>query len=260
MKKFLALGALILSSNLFFAQQKVTEKDYVDFIPISPIQIQKKIRSANSQNAIVSKTVLEMSLDKKEVLNFVPNESMETTIQKFNEDGTVDYLYSGRSVKKGSYRLTVDYNKFTIKNINSIGGDCLSYAKVGVGLRIVANINTLQNKIDISSLVALGNAAKEGKISGTVGYEVIGIESKEITAILPINSEITSTVNQVFLQAISAIKGKIYDDKTRLYPQIIAVKNSGCETKEVLKNVISQYSSDNLEDNLNPKLYSLNNN
>ena len=184
-----------------------------------------------------------MSIDKQSVLNFVPNESMETTIQKFSDTGEIEYYYSGRSVKKGTYRLIIDYNKYIIQNIENYADEaCMGYAKIGIGLRIVANINALKNNIDISSLVAIGNAAKSGEISGTVGYEVIGIESKEITAILPINSEVTSSINQVFLQAIGAIKGKIYDDNTRLHPQIIAIKHTGCTINVVINNLIKQYS------------------
>lgn len=253
-----ALCIVLFSTNSAFAQldflssksdsYAVDTQNYIDFIPIAPIQINSNILSLTSDNQIKSQSALEMSINKKSVLNFVPNESMQTTIQRFNMDGTVSYLYSGRSLKKGTYRLTIDYNKYVIQAIEDPKEDdtdekCIGYAKIGVGLRIVANITALKNNIDISSLVALGNAAKEGNVSGTVGYEVVGIESKEITAVLPINSEITSSINQVFLQAIGIVKGKIYDSSTRLYPQVIAVKHSGCDLKTITQNLIGKYSA-----------------
>ena len=93
-----------------------------------------------------------MSIDKQSVLNFVPNKSMETTIQKFSDTGEIEYYYSGRSVKKGTYRLIIDYNKYIIQNIENYADEaCMGYAKIGIGLRIVANINALKNNIDISS-------------------------------------------------------------------------------------------------------------
>lgn len=222
----------------------VEAKNYIDFIPIAPIQIKAKVISATSNNEIKTQTTLEMSLDKQSVLNFIPNESMETTIQRFNADQTVSYLYSGRSVNKGTYRLIIDYNKYIIQSVEGDSDDdCVGYAKIGVGLRIIANINALKSNIDISSLVAIGKAASEGAISGSVGYEILGVESKEITAIIPINSEITSTINQVFLQAIGVVKGKIYDTDTRLYPQVIAIKHTGCDVKTITENLIGQYST-----------------
>lgn len=222
----------------------VSSQNYIDFIPIAPIQIKTNVTSATSNNEIKSQSTLEMSMDKKSVLNFIPNESMETTIQRFNADGTVSYLYSGRSVNKGTYRLIVDYNKYIIQTVEgSNTNDCVGYAKIGVGLRIVANVNAYKNNIDISSLVALGAAAARGEVSGSVGYQVLGVESKEITAIIPINSEITSSVNQVFLQAIGVVKGKIYDGETRLYPQVIAIKHGECDLKTITQNLIGQYTN-----------------
>ena len=248
---FVFLISICLSSSAQFLSSKpdnyaVEAKNYIDFIPIAPIQIESKVTSVTSNNEIKAQTTLEMSLDKQSVLNFIPNESMETTIQRFNTDQTVSYLYSGRSVSKGTYRLIIDYNKYIIQSIdNETTDNCVGYAKIGVGLRIIANINTLKNNIDISSLVALGKAASDGSISGSVGYEILGVESKEITAIIPINSEITSSVNQVFLQAIGVVKGKIYDMNTRLYPQVIAVKHTGCNLKTITENLIGQYTSSN---------------
>jgi hypothetical protein len=222
----------------------VNAENYIDFIPIAPVQIKTDVIVATSNNEIKEVSTLQMSMDKQSVLNFLPNESMETTIQQFNQDGSVSYLYSGRSVKKGTYRLIVDYNKYIIQTVEGSGNDsCVGYAKIGVGLRIVANVNALKNNIDISSLVALGAAAARGEVSGSVGYQVVGIESKEITAVIPINSEITSSINQVFLQAIGVVKAKVYDSATRLYPQIIAVKHTGCDLKTITKNLIGKYGA-----------------
>lgn len=241
MKKICFLAALF---TVFSLTAQIPADKYIDFIPISPIQVKSLVLSTSSENKIINLSTTEMSIDKQSVLNFVPNESMETTIQKFTESGDLEYHYSGRSVKKGTYRLTIDYNKYIIQNINNTNeNDCFGYAKIGIGLRIVANISALENNIDISSLVAIGNAAQKGDIAGTVGYQVIGIESKEITAILPINSEITSSINQVFLQALGVVKGKIYDKATRLHPQIIAIKHTGCEVNTVIKNLMKQYAT-----------------
>jgi hypothetical protein len=243
MKRFKILSLVFLLPIFNFYAQVPAEK-YMDFIPIPPIQVKSLILSTSSENKILNLSTTEMSIDKQAVINFVPNESMETTIQKFNENGDIEYYYSGRSVKEGVYRLIIDYNKYIIQTINSTSEqNCIGYAKIGIGLRIIANINSFKNDIDISSLVAIGNAAKSGDISGTVGYEIIGIESEEITAILPINSEITSSINQVFLQAVGAVKNKIYDDTTRLHPQIIAIKHTGCEVSVVINNLMKQYSS-----------------
>jgi hypothetical protein len=42
-----------------------------------------------------------MSLDKKSIINFVTNESTETTLHRFKDDGDIEYCYPHSSVKKG---------------------------------------------------------------------------------------------------------------------------------------------------------------
>jgi hypothetical protein len=60
---------------------------------------------------------------------------------------------------------------------------------------------------------------------------------------LPISSEITSSLNRVFIQVIGKVKNKICDDITRLHPQVIAKKHIDCEVNVVVGNFMKQYSS-----------------
>ena len=111
---------------------EVTAENYIDFIPIAPIQVNGGLTVASSSDKI-EVTTLQMSMDKQSVLNFC-NESMETTIQSFSRNGEVNYLYSGRSVSKGTYRLIIDYNKYIIQTVKGTGDDnCVGYAKLGLG-------------------------------------------------------------------------------------------------------------------------------
>ena len=184
-------------------------------------------------------------MDKQSVLNFLPNESMETTIQSFNKNGKVSYLYSGRSVSKGTYRLIIDYNKYIIQTVKGAGeDDCVGYAKLGIGLRIIANVNALKNNIDISSLVALGAAASRDEVSGSVGYQVLGIESKKLLLLF---QSIQKLLHQSikYFTSYGSCKGKIYDSATKLYPQIIAIKHGDCDLNTITKNLIGQYQTTN---------------
>ena len=115
MKSNISFLTLFLIS-IFSLNAQVTAEKFIDFIPIPPVQLKSDIVSTSSDNKIIKISTTEMSLDKKAVINFMPNESMQTTIQQLTDDGNVAYFYSGRSVKKGTYRLTVDYNKYIIQN------------------------------------------------------------------------------------------------------------------------------------------------
>ncbi len=179
-----------------------------------------------------------MYSNNESVLNFLHNESTQTTIQKFDKANDVTYLYSGETVKKGNYRVTIDYDKFIIKPIKDSITDCVGYEKIGIGLRIIVDIKALKNNINIGSLIELVNAAEKKQVSGSIKYKIMGIESKEITHIFPINTELTASICQVYLQTIGVVRSKIYDFKTRLYPQAIAIKHSGCDINTITKKLI----------------------
>jgi hypothetical protein len=74
-------------------------------------------------------------------------------------------------------------------------------------------------------------------------YNIIGTNSEERATILPINSEIASLINQVFLKVVGVVKNKIYAKKTRLHLQIITIRRLGCEASVVINNLTKQYSS-----------------
>jgi hypothetical protein len=80
---------------------KFQQKKYIDFIRISPIQVKSLILSTSAENKILNLSTTEMSLDKKSIINFVTNESTETTLHRFKDDGDIEYYYPGSSVKKG---------------------------------------------------------------------------------------------------------------------------------------------------------------
>jgi hypothetical protein len=78
--------------------------------------------------------------------------------------------------------------------------------------------------VNLGDLFALGLAAEANHLEGTLSVDVIGMDSKDITNILPFQSEINKTTIQNVMQALASIKAKIYDKDTDLYPHILSVK------------------------------------
>ncbi|MDO6744994.1 hypothetical protein Q4553_10440 [Tenacibaculum soleae] len=112
----------------------------------------------------------------------------------------------------------MDYTKY--KNHHTKFGE----AKVGVGSRLVAKVKTSNNKVNLGSLIALGLAAEANHLEGALSEDVIGMDSKDITNILPFQSDINKTTIQNFMQALASIKAKNYDKDTDLYPHILSIK------------------------------------
>jgi len=96
--------------------------------------------------------------------------------------------------------------------------------RVGVGVRIVANISTKKANIDLSGLFPIAFAAKSGFLNGQIEVLKIGIDSAGLNMILPPPSEINDTSLQSALQAVAAIRAKLYDQNTKLIPHVLAIQ------------------------------------
>lgn len=216
------------------------QNQFKDYIPISPIEYEQEVIIYDSSLALKfdTLTIKELSGNKKKSLCFLPNEAVYVTVQKIDAAGGISYGPASITASRGNYTVIMDYCKFTTLKATN-GKDCAGFTKVGIGLRITANIQTVEAGINTGSLFGLGVAAQMGKLRGTMSIDVIGMESNQITDLIPLPSEISPTSIQNSLQALAAIKTKIYDEHTRLFPQIIAIKKSegDCSVFDILKNM-----------------------
>lgn len=243
-------GTVLLSFLLFITihaigQQKaevnfISEKYYHDYVPISPLDFEQNVVIYNNVNdKFDTLSIKKLAKNRSEMLSFLPNETVYSTLEKKNASGEISYGPASVTAEKGSYVITLDYGKFTTLKYTGNNGQCAGYTKVGVGMRITAKITTFESNVNVSSLVGLSLAAKSGKLVGQLSIEIIGMESKQITDLVVLPVDISEASIQAALQSLSAIKSKIYDEKTNLYPQIIAIKKSKgeCSVFEALENI-----------------------
>ncbi|MCP4441491.1 MAG: hypothetical protein GY810_21495 [Aureispira sp.] len=222
--------------NNFF----ILESQFKDFIPITPIEYEVPISVVNdSFSGLDTLLMQELAQDKAKVLKFLSNEAVHVTVRHTDQSGQVTYGPGHLSAGRGSYTVIADYAKFTTLKVEDKDGGYSGFAKVGVGVRIRADIQTRRASLTIGDLLMLGISAKSNKLVGTLSVDIIGMESKEITALIPLQTEISPTTVQHTLQAMATIKSKIYDEKTRLYPQTIAIKREreGCSVSDILKGL-----------------------
>jgi hypothetical protein len=172
----------------------------------------------------------------KNIVDLLPNETVEIQISEVTKKGGLSLKGAAAiSSKNTSYQITMDYVKFVTINVVdtiSIGKNnqlenlsIFSYARVGVGLRIVASIETKKKGINLGDLFAIGFAASKNEVSGSLSVNILGVESQEITSLLPMPSEISSSSIQNAMQAMATIKSKIYDENVEIRPQIISIRS-----------------------------------
>jgi hypothetical protein len=204
-------------------QSGKTYENFRGFEPIDPMEYAQEIGTVVNGKTVYKSPWL---LTKDEILSFLVNETVIVSVGQFNSDGQLGYGTASFSMKNSNYQVTMDYMKFatSAESFDTVSNTIAGYTRVGVGLRIIANITSFEAGINLGDLFAIGLAAKANKISGTLMLEVIGIKSKDITNVLPLPSEINQSTIQSAMQAMATIKSKIYEQGTDLYPQIMAIK------------------------------------
>lgn len=231
MKKMYLLGlaSMLISGCSLFSSGIESAKTYENirgFEPTDPLEYDDKIQIVTGVPPNDSLTLKEIKLLMPEqVLSFLNNETVLVTIGQITDEGKITYLPVTVSAKSTSYKVIMDYMKFaTLASRDKVTGELLGFRRVGVGLRMISLITTKEAGINIGDLSSIGAAAKSGKLNGTLMIEVVGIKSKEVTTLLPLPSEINQSTIQNAMQALATIKSKIYDNDTRLFPQVMAVK------------------------------------
>ncbi len=209
------LGGCAALNSPFFDTEKDTVSDLAPFNgyqPIDPLPPKDLVRNGGDEIIPWS------SMDVSAIRKALPNQTSTTIIKKEGKDGKITYLSSSVAAELGKYEVIIDYAKYRSEFVE--GG----FGKIGVGLRIRANIETLKSAVNLNGLFALGVAASQEQVRGTITVDVIGIDSPGVNSLLPISLKLDETSIQTSLQALASIQTKIYDDKVTLTPQLLAIK------------------------------------
>jgi len=105
-----------------------------------------------------------------------------------------------------------------------------------VGLRIKAVVQTTEVGLNLGSLIAIGAEARRGTLRGGISVDVIGIDSPDVTNLIPLTSEIDQTSIQGALQALASIKTKISEADTRLTPHVVAIRQAKAGAVQRIKD------------------------
>jgi hypothetical protein len=192
-----------------------------DFVPIDPVAADLVTYRDPRNGKEVTRAWA--TLAPTEILALLPNQRAQITTSKVDTSGDVKYLTGSLAAEAGAYRVIMDYAKFTSYDlIDPQSKANIGAGRVGVGLRVKAEVLTRKANIDLGSLIALGVAAKLGQVQGTLDVQVMGMNSPDITMLFPTPSQIDETSIQRALEALAAIKSKIGDKATTLSPQLLA--------------------------------------
>jgi hypothetical protein len=217
----LALSLLACAGGTAGTSQGVTPDNFLGYQPIPPQPAPTYEEYDPSTKATTEKRW--SSLEKKQILALLPLQYSESSVRKIESSGDIKYLTASVSGDAGSYEVIMDYMKCRVEDVLN-DGKSLGVGRIGVGFRITAAIVTHTASINLGSLLAIGAEAKNGTLAGSLRVEVIGIDSPDVTTLIPLNAELDQTSLQSALQALATVKAKIWDDNTSLTPHILAIR------------------------------------
>lgn len=171
------------------------------------------------------------SVGKEKTMELFPNESSRVFVEQYSQRGQASVAMSNISMANTSYHITIDYLKYRTDNI----ADTIYVS--GFGLRMRARVTTEESGIDLSNIFALGAAASQNKVKGSLEFDSIGISGPQITPLVPVPQNLSTESISAAIQALAAIKSKIYADykNVKIWPQVAGtVGGDACKNTQRL--------------------------
>lgn len=192
------------------------------FVPISPILAKKTFVWRGSTETEVPWA----SLDEASRRQQLSNQDAKVVIEKIENSGSIGYLDSGISGGKGSYRVTVDYLRYKDEIVTS-QGSTIGRGKVGVGVRVTANIRTKKSGLNLSGLLPIAVNLSRQYVSGDLEVRAIGIVTPEIAKIITTPTSLTEESISKAMEAFGAFRVVIDQKDTVTVPHLMAVAQTG---------------------------------
>lgn len=164
-----------------------------------------------------------LSLSSAEIRGRLTSTETFISVQKRDTSGSLTYMGAGGKVSKGSYRVTFDYANYTNQNIKFDGNDSTAIGRIGVGLRITADLETSDSGVDLSGLIPIGLAAQDKKVSGQLSFRVYGMSNDKIAFAVPSQSILDVSAIQQSFEAAAAVRVMFGLEDTKLEPYLIGV-------------------------------------
>ncbi|MHB1399024.1 MAG: hypothetical protein ACYDAI_13985 [Trichloromonadaceae bacterium] len=146
-------------------------------------------------------------------------------------------------MSKGSYKVTFDYANYTNQNITFSDDKSRAIGRIGVGLRITADLVTTENGIDLGGLLPLGLAAQDKKVSGRLSFLVYGMSNDKVAIAVPSQSILDVTSIQQSFEAAATVRVLFGLEDTKLEPYIMGVADiKPSEAKKALDAALKEFS------------------
>lgn len=160
----------------------------------------------------------------------------QTYVHKVDRSGGLTFLGDGITGSRGRY--IVDQTYFSYTNIDCVADDdSAGLKRVGVGVRVRADIRTNSAKINLSGLLPVAIAAQQNLVTGRISAETWGVSSsnRTINSLRSVSGlALDVGAVQKAITAMTVVEALIEDPNSQLSPHSFAIVESepgSCEPK-----------------------------
>lgn len=162
-----------------------------------------------------------MSLNQADLRAHLPNRASTVMIERQNSDGSLSFASAAVTGAPGAYTVITDYLKFAAQSVDKGPQGAPGIARIGVGIRVRAQVVTSRAGLNLGSLLAVAGAAKSGDLTGTFSVDLLGVDAPASLS-LPLGIEVSQGSVQALLSTINAVEGRLIDPDSTLRPLLLA--------------------------------------
>jgi len=163
------------------------------------------------------------ALQGKALLDALPHETVTVTNMTSTASGELAYLVASTKSKGRDIYSKQDFSYFINYAYEHPTYGWLT-RRVGLAIRLTAAVvSDFSASLNTASLFSLSASVAAAQTKGSLSFEVLGISGEGICQLVPAPAPIT--VDNVFqtMQALALIKAQLYDARTRVTPQLVAM-------------------------------------
>jgi hypothetical protein len=125
---------------------------------------------------------------------------------------------------------------------------------IGIGLRATSIVNILDASVHLSGLGVIGADAQANKLTGTLIIQSLGINSKSISSVFPVESTLNQTSVENALVAVGTMKSEIYNTDTNLNARVVGLNLPFPSVKPLVNALVSALSDSGPNDQTDTRL------
>lgn len=228
-KRVWAVGFFALAMGSYLPANAVVQSDKSAPVvspqqPLDPVQAEKIRHFDQTTSQMVE--VYWASLDEKTKRSLLPNDEAFVQIRQKDASAGLTLLPLSTSYKKGSYELRFRWQRFRA-DVCSAANPNAGRIRTGIGLEVVAQINSRKNGLNLTNLGALTAAAEREQIGGSIEIRQIGLGSSSPTLATYMSS---FTLNREgvtkALEAIAVAKAVLENLENKVTPHYLSITES----------------------------------